>query len=187
MVYSWSVLDTPMHTVLHLLNMKFPACAARTSMHSPASRTLQLDIIVEQSHLLSRLERRQSNIRASIASECIAKRTVPTAASLARHREVHLRKVVILQLRHAADLVLSGGSGRRPASGVGLGGAVRAAVQVRERSIGGATLCGVLFSNARGEAACAVLACASAALARAGVALGRWGSLASDVSRLVGI
>jgi len=57
----------------------------------------QLHIVVYQPNLLTRLERRQSNIRTAIAPERISKRAVAARADLALHGEVHFREVFGLQ------------------------------------------------------------------------------------------
>lgn len=57
----------------------------------------QLHIIIHQPDLLARLKRRQANVRASIAAERIAQRTIATRAHFALHSKVHFRQVLGLQ------------------------------------------------------------------------------------------
>ena len=58
---------------------------------------LQLHIIIHQPDLLARLKRRQANVRASIAAERIAQRTIAARAHFALHSKVHFRQVLGLQ------------------------------------------------------------------------------------------
>lgn len=60
---------------------------------------LQLHIIIQQHHLLTRLERRQPNIRTPITSERIPQTTVSTTTDLPGHCKVDFGQVVGLQFK----------------------------------------------------------------------------------------
>ena len=55
-------------------------------------------LIIHKSYLLTRLERRQPDVRTAITPERITQRAVPARADLALHREVYLGQVVCVQL-----------------------------------------------------------------------------------------
>jgi hypothetical protein len=48
----------------------------------------KLHFVIDKSYLLSRLERRQPNIRTAVTAERVTQRAVATGANLALHREV---------------------------------------------------------------------------------------------------
>jgi hypothetical protein len=60
---------------------------------------LQLHLIVQQPHLLARLERREPNIRAPITPEGVPKSAIPTRTDLALDCEVNFCQVVDGKLR----------------------------------------------------------------------------------------
>lgn len=68
-----------------------------------------MHVVVEQSNLFTWLEGWEADVRASVASESIAKRTVATRANLALHGEVDLGQVVGSQL-NALELLIGRGS-----------------------------------------------------------------------------
>jgi hypothetical protein len=64
--------------------------------HKPSQnrRSLKLHVIIQQPNLLSRLERRQTDIRTSIAAEGITQSAVPARSDLALNREIDLGEIV---------------------------------------------------------------------------------------------
>lgn len=72
---------------------------------NPPFQHLQLHLIVQQPHLLSRLERRQPNIRTPIAPEGIAEGAIPATAHLPLHREIHLGQIVGTQFQRVEGVV----------------------------------------------------------------------------------
>lgn len=54
---------------------------------------LQLNFVIEQPDLLTRLEGRQSNVRTTITAERVSQRAVTTAADLALDSKVNLCQV----------------------------------------------------------------------------------------------
>lgn len=79
---------------------------ARRLMYAPLrlTRNLQLYIVVQQAHLLARLECWQPDVRTPVASECVAQGAVAAAANLPLDSEVDLGQVVcakfdLLQVR----------------------------------------------------------------------------------------
>ena len=62
----------------------------------------KLDIIIQQSHLLTRLESRQANVRTSITPESIAQSAVATRAHLPLNSEIDFSEVVGAELREVS-------------------------------------------------------------------------------------
>ncbi len=60
---------------------------------------LQLHILVNQPHLLPRLESWQPNVRAPITPERIPQRAISTATDLSLHREINFGELVRIELR----------------------------------------------------------------------------------------
>ena len=60
---------------------------------------LQLHLLVDQPHLLSRLERRETNIRTTITPKSVSEATIAAAADFAFDRKVNFRQVVGVQLQ----------------------------------------------------------------------------------------
>jgi hypothetical protein len=77
----------------------------------PSIRNLQLNIIIQQPHLLTRLKSRQSNIWTPITPKRITERTVATAADLALYRKVHFRKIITVQLERVERSIGGGAFG----------------------------------------------------------------------------
>jgi len=59
---------------------------------------LQLHVVVQQSYLVARCKRWQSNIRAPITAKCISEGAIATAAHLALDREVNFGEVLLVEL-----------------------------------------------------------------------------------------
>lgn len=70
--------------------------------------SLQLDIVVEQTHLLTWLEGRQADVGTAIASEGVTQCAVSAAANLSLDGEVDLGEIVSSQL-HCVEGVVSSG------------------------------------------------------------------------------
>lgn len=81
-----------------------PAMLCNTQSNTTTNFS-QLNVVVQQAHFLTRLERWESNIRAPVASEGITQGAIPTAAYLALHCEVDLGKVICVELEAAERLV----------------------------------------------------------------------------------
>ena len=64
------------------------------NLHLPL---LQLDFIVDQSDLFTRLKRGKTNVGTAVTSECIPQRTITTAAHSPLHREIYLCQLVRFQ------------------------------------------------------------------------------------------
>ena len=75
-----------------------PTPYAELCKFGPCLESLQLDIVVKQSHILTRFERRETNVWASVAPERIAQCAVSTTANLSLHCEVHFGEVIGVQL-----------------------------------------------------------------------------------------
>ena len=72
--------------------------------------SLQLHIVIQQPNLLTRLERRQSNIRTPIAPKRIAERAVPAAADLALDGKVDLVEQIVGTEFHRVELCVGVGA-----------------------------------------------------------------------------
>lgn len=81
--------------------------------HAYLSSRLQLNVIVQQPDLLTRLERWQANVRAAIASERIAKCAISAAANLALDCEVDLVEEIVGTKFHCIELLVGVGTLRR--------------------------------------------------------------------------
>jgi len=57
------------------------------------SGVLELNVVVEQSNLFTRLESRQSNVRTAVTAESIAQRTVSTATNLSLDSKVDFGEI----------------------------------------------------------------------------------------------
>ena len=86
-----------MHAWKPKSNPAQPIQSFRTKNTLTIPSSSQLHIIIHQPDLLTRLERRQPNIRAPIAPKRISQRTVTARAHFALHRKVHFRQVLGLQ------------------------------------------------------------------------------------------
>ena len=82
-----------------------PRLPLNNAIPQPPFQHLQLHLIVQQPHFLSRLERWQPNIRTSIAPEGIAERAIPATAHLPLHREIHLGQIVGTQFQRVEGVV----------------------------------------------------------------------------------
>lgn len=80
----------------------------KTLLHKGGS---ELRDIVQNSHLLTRLERREANIWAVSTAERISKRTAAATARLALHSKVQLVQVLALELQRAEVLIGFGATG----------------------------------------------------------------------------
>lgn len=90
--------------ILVLLVLLCPIYAPGT-YNAKITPSLQLYIIVQQANLLARLERRQTNVRATIAAESVTECTVAARADLALDREINLGEVVGGELETGKRLV----------------------------------------------------------------------------------
>ncbi|TKW55408.1 hypothetical protein CTA1_2586 [Colletotrichum tanaceti] len=81
---------------------------------------LQLDVVVEDAHLLAGLKRRQADVGAAVAAEGVAESAVAARADLALDGEVNLGEVVGAKLDSLEGLV-GGGTGSGVLSGYALG------------------------------------------------------------------
>lgn len=75
------------------------------------TRGSELRDIVQNGHLLARLERREANIRAVSTAERISERTAAATARLALHSKVQLVQVLALELQRAEVLIGFGATG----------------------------------------------------------------------------
>ena len=63
------------------------------NLHLPS----QLDFIIDQSDLFTRLKRGKTNVGTSVTSECIPQCTITAAAHFSLHREIYLCQLVRFQ------------------------------------------------------------------------------------------
>jgi hypothetical protein len=106
-------LQTKLYSSVHLSQIIVPPTpyAELMQCHFLYPKLLQLDIIVQQPDLLTRLERRKTNVWASITPEGIAQRAVSAAANLSLYRKVHLGKIVGVQLERVQCFIGGGAFG----------------------------------------------------------------------------
>lgn len=70
----------------------------------------QLHIIIDQANLLARLESWQTNVRASVAPECVSQCAIPARAHFALYCEIDFRQIICFEL--CKCLVCVGALGR---------------------------------------------------------------------------
>lgn len=73
----------PMNSSIYMFMSRFP---------------LQLDIIIQQPYLFTRLERRQSNVWAAITTERVSQSAIPAAPDLSLYREIYFSQIVGTEL-----------------------------------------------------------------------------------------
>jgi hypothetical protein len=80
------------------------------AVHAHLLSHLQLNVVVQQPDLLTRLERRQTNVRAAIASKRIAKCAISAAADLALDCEVYLIEQIVGSKLHRVEFLVGVGA-----------------------------------------------------------------------------